>query len=132
MQFPVLSVGIGPRTHCMRPFYSVPTIDYLDVEFQNSIDTGIDYNMHFDLIDYAIRWCECENDNDCKILLQTISSEKDIFLGEFIKAILKINNISSEMEKISEYLGDIEFLDTLKQIPPLTLKYLATNQSLYI
>lgn len=57
---------------------------------------------------------------------------KEIFLGEFIKAILKINNITSEMEKIAENLGDIEFLSILKDVPILTLKYVATNQSLYV
>ena len=34
-------------------------------------------------------------------------SEKDIFLGEFVKAILKINNIVAEMELIAEYNGDM-------------------------
>jgi hypothetical protein len=65
-------------------------------------------------------------------LLQKISQEKEIFLGEFVKAILKINNISLEMEKIAEFLGDIEMLNKLKKIPELTLKYVATNQSLYV
>jgi superfamily II RNA helicase len=103
-----------------------------NIEIKNMIEPGIDYSMHFDLIDYIIKWCECENDVDCKIILQQISSEKDIFLGEFVKAILKINNITAEMEKIAELLGDIEFLSILKQVPQLTLKFVATTQSLYV
>lgn len=103
-----------------------------NIEIKNMIETGIDYNIHFDLIDFAIKWCDCENDVDCKRLLHEISIEKEIFLGEFIKAILKINNITAEMEKIAELLGDIEFLSILKQVPQLTLKYVATNQSLYV
>jgi superfamily II RNA helicase len=103
-----------------------------NIEIKNMIETGIDYNIHFDLIDYAIKWCDCENDVDCKRLLHEISIEKEIFLGEFIKAILKINNITAEIEKIAELLGDIEFLSILKQVPQLTLKYVATNQSLYV
>ena len=101
-------------------------------EIKNMIETGIDYRIQFDLIDYAIKWCECENENDCKKLLHEISLEKEIFLGEFIKAILKINNITSEMEKIAELFGDMEFLSILKRVPQLTLKYVATNQSLYV
>ena len=88
--------------------------------------------MHFDLINYAINWCECASDEDCKVLLQDMALEKEIFLGEFVKAILKINNIISEMEKIAELMGDMELLSTLKQVPLLTLKYVVTNQSLYI
>ena len=103
-----------------------------NIELKNMIETGIDYNIHFDLIDYVIKWCECENDVDCKRLLHQISIEKDIFLGEFVKAILKINNITSEMEKIAELLGDIEFLSILREVPQLTLKYVATTQSLYV
>ena len=103
-----------------------------NIELKNMIETGIDYNIHFDLIDYVIKWCECENDVDCKRLLHQISIEKEIFLGEFIKAILKINNITSEMEKIAELLGDMEFLSILREVPQLTLKYVATTQSLYV
>jgi superfamily II RNA helicase len=104
----------------------------LDLELKNQIDTGIDYSIHFDLIDYSIKWCEAENDVDCKRLLNEIGENKEIFLGEFIKAILKINNITSEMEKVAELLGDLEFLSVLKQVPQLTLKFVATNQSLYV
>jgi superfamily II RNA helicase len=104
----------------------------LDLELKNQIDTGIDYSIHFDLIDYSIKWCEAENDVDCKRLLNEIGENKEIFLGEFIKAILKINNITSEMEKVAELIGDLEFLSVLKQVPQLTLKFVATNQSLYV
>jgi superfamily II RNA helicase len=82
----------------------------LQIELDNNINTGFDYSMHFDLIDYVIKWCEYASDIECKALLQEIALEKDIFLGEFIKAILKINNITAEMEKVEEMIGDIEFL----------------------
>jgi superfamily II RNA helicase len=103
-----------------------------NIEFDNNIETGVEYAMQFDLVDYVMQWCECNNDAECKLLLQQISVDKDIFLGEFIKAIFKINNIASEMEMVAEQFGDMMFLSTLKQIPILTLKYVATNQSLYI
>ena len=129
--------AILPISDCINVQNCINEIDKMyqsqfDSELKNKIDTGIDYSLHFDLIDFTIKWCECENDIECKQLLNTISLEKDIFLGEFVKAILKINNITSEMEKIAEYLGDMEFLSILKQVPLLTLKYVATNQSLYV
>lgn len=103
-----------------------------NLELYRKIDTGFDYNIHFDLIDYVIEWCSCEDEIQCKQLIQKILWEKDIFLGEFVKSILKINNIAAEMEKIAEMLGDIEFLSIIRAIPKLTLKYVATNQSLYV
>ena len=61
-----------------------------------------------------------------------MNEEKGIFLGEFVKAILKINNIASEIEKIAEMVGNISLLSKLKEIPALTLKFVVTNQSLYV
>ena len=58
--------------------------------------------------------------------------EKEIFLGEFVKALLKITNIANEFEKIAEIIGNIDFLSKLKEIPNLLLKFVVTNQSLYI
>jgi len=106
--------------------------DFLKIEQEQQLNTGADYYMHFDLIDFAMKWCDCESVEDCKFLLQTLECEKAVFLGEFVKALLKINNIASEMEKIAEANGNITFLSKLREIPPLTLKYVATNQSLYV
>ena len=116
---------------CVVSLYDMYT-KQCDIEVKNRINTGFDYSMHFDLIDYTISWCDCDSDTECKLLLIQVSTEKDIFLGEFIKAILKINNITAEMEKVAEILGDMELLSILKEVPHLTLKYVATNQSLYV
>jgi antiviral helicase SKI2 len=107
-------------------------IEYQDKELKYNINAGVDYNIHYDLVNYVSEWCECNDINECKLLLQKLSVEKEIFLGEFVKALLKINNISSEMEKISELMGNIAFLSKLREIPNMTLKYVVTNQSLYV
>ena len=106
--------------------------EYQAKETKNNINTGTDYEIHFDLLDYVVKWCDCDCIEDCKFLLQSLENEKGIFLGEFVKALLKINNISSEMEKIAELTGNIQFLSKLKEIPTMTLKYVVTNQSLYV
>ena len=106
--------------------------EYQEKEIVNKINTGVDYTIHYDLLKYVDDWCGCENIEDCKILLQKLGSEKEVFLGEFVKALLKINNISAEMEKISEMTGNIAFLSKLREIPNMTLKYVVTNQSLYV
>jgi len=103
-----------------------------DIEQKRNINTGMDYTIHYDLLNYVEEWCIADNVEDCKLLLQKIGSEKEIFLGEFVKALLKINNISCEMEKIAEMTGNIAFLSKLKEIEKMTLKYVVTNQSLYV
>jgi hypothetical protein len=87
--------------------------------------------MIYDIQNAVIRWCEAEDEKDCKIIIQDLK-EKEVFLGDFVKALLKINNIASEMEKCCESIGNMELLEKVSQIPALTLKYVVTNQSLYI
>jgi superfamily II RNA helicase len=106
--------------------------NYQKKETELGINSGSDYNIHFDLLKYTSEWCEAQSVDECKLLLQRIGKEKEIFLGEFVKALLKINNISAEMEKIAELTGNIAFLSKLKEIPNMTLKYVVTNQSLYV
>jgi superfamily II RNA helicase len=105
---------------------------YKKKEAKYNINTGMDYNIQYDLINYVTDWCSCDNIEECKIILQKLGDEKELFLGEFVRALLKINNISSELEKIAEYTGNIAFLSKLKEIPHITLKYVVTNQSLYV
>jgi hypothetical protein len=106
--------------------------DYQKRETDYGINTGSDYNIHYDLLRYTDEWCDAQSVEQCKLVLQKICEEKEIFLGEFVKALLKINNISGEMEKIAEMTGNVAFLSKLKEIQNMTLKYVVTNQSLYV
>lgn len=105
---------------------------YYDMEVSNDLNTGMDYNIHFDLIDYIEDWCNATDEITCKNILINIKQNIQIFTGEFVKAILKINNIALEFEKICETLNNVQLLNKIRTIPNLTLKYIATNQSLYI
>ena len=106
--------------------------DYSIKETSLKINTGFDYNINYDLLNYVEKWCDCQDVESCKLVLQEMDEEKQIFLGEFVKALLKINNISGEMEKIAEMTGNVAFLSKLKEIQNMTLKYVVTNQSLYV
>jgi hypothetical protein len=105
---------------------------YQTFETYNQINTGVDYSIHYDLLNYAVEWSDCENIQDCKWILQRLEKEKGIYLGEFVKAILKINNIAAEMERIAETIGNIALLSRLREIPLITMKFVATNQSWYV
>ena len=105
---------------------------YDECQRKETFNTGIEYNIQYDMLNYVIDWCECETEVECKVVLQKMGEEKEIFLGEFVKALLKINNISLEMEKVAELTGNIAFLSKLREIPNMTLKYVVTNQSLYV
>ena len=106
--------------------------NYKDTEIERNMNSGLDYSICYELLNYVEKWCNTESIEDCKFILQELGANKEIFLGEFVKALLKINNISSEFEKIAEMTGNIAFLNKLREIPRMTLKYVVTNQSLYV
>jgi superfamily II RNA helicase len=101
-------------------------------ENSNGIKSDIDNEIHFDLINYMIDWTKCQNDVECKQVLQQLILEKNIFSGEFIKAVLKINNIVEELKNVCELIGLMDLYNKLNEIPGITLKYIVTNQSLYV
>lgn len=128
---------INPRTSSQAVLSAVLKLrenynKYYDIEALHKINTGADYNFHYQIIEEVRDWCLCETELECMQLINRIKSEHGIFLGEFIKAILKINNLSAELEKIAEADGNLELLQKTKSIPALTLKYVVTNMSLYI
>jgi len=106
--------------------------EYHQYEIQHNMFTGVDYTIHYDLMVCMNAWSECSTADECKQVVQHLEISKGIFLGEFVKAITKINNISAEMEMVAESIGNIALLSVLQEIPELTLKFVATNQSLYV
>ena len=106
--------------------------DFVDIEIKGRMNTGTDYSMQFDLIDYIILWADCSSEPECKLLLKQMSEDKGIFLGEFVKAILKVVAIVAEFASVAELINDLELLQCLKNVPLILLKFVATNQSLYV
>ena len=85
----------------------------------------------FDIINESIRWCQCENYSECYEIIEDLAY-KGIFLGEFSKAMLKVNNIANELLKVAKSIDNVELEHKLSQIPSLTLKFVICNQSLYL
>lgn len=97
------------------------------------INTGENCDVHFNLISGMIDWCYADNELACRGIISTIVSEDNqLFLGDFVKAILKINNCATELEKIAEMTNNVPLLEKISQLQSMTLKYVANNQSLYI
>jgi superfamily II RNA helicase len=84
----------------------------------------------YDLVGVMGAWCACSTEQECKFFLQ--SSLFDISLGDFTKAVLKIVVIVKELKAVAELTGNLTFLTALNEVEPLVLKYVATNQSLYV
>jgi superfamily II RNA helicase len=89
-----------------------------------------DLKLQYDLMNYTMSWCDCETEEDCKLVLQKMESE-GIFLGDFVKAVLKIVNIAREAEKVA-LMFDLVIMEAVSFVPNVMLKYMVNNQSLYI
>jgi len=97
----------------------------------------------YDIVDYVVAWCECEDEADCCEVIRRLDAEKGVSVGDFSKALLKISTLSRELMAMCESVGEImsedgcemsftRFAYELSLIDGLVLKYIATNQSLYL
>jgi superfamily II RNA helicase len=105
-----------------------------DLERKYNLDTGIHYDdlLNYDIMDEIQEWANCETEEQCKYFIQTRLSEKEISVGDFTKAVLKIATINNEFMTMAENIGETELLYKLSKISPMILKYVTTSQSLYV
>jgi superfamily II RNA helicase len=110
---------------------------YATIETTARISSGIHYDapLVYDIIDDAMAWCDCSTEEECKMFINTNLNNKGIAIGDFTKAMMKVATIAREMqtiEEIEECKHQIQFIHKLSQIEDMVLKYIATNQSLYV
>ena len=51
--------------------------DYLGLECKYQLNTGADYTINYDIVNYVVQWCHCETEAECKFVIQLIKEEKD-------------------------------------------------------
>ena len=105
---------------------------YHDIELKYTLNTGLEYEIHYDLLPCIEEWIESSDEQSCAKVLRSLEMDKKIFVGEFVKALLKIHTVGLELEKIAEETNHIDLLVKLREIPNLLLKYVVNTQSLYI
>jgi len=93
-------------------------------------DSGLE-GFCYELVDFMYDWCECKDEMDCKAVIAQIEMF-GVSIGDFNKAILKISTLAREVMGMCETTGKIELMHKLSKIDGLILKYVATNQSLYL
>lgn len=89
------------------------------------------YQYQYNIYDAIYEWCGAKTETETRAILAELE-KYGIFAGEFVKAILKIQNIVRELTEASELIEDLDLKETLSKIPELLLKFIATNQSLYV
>jgi superfamily II RNA helicase len=100
----------------------------------NMPDSGLDRHC-YDIVDYVAAWCECEDEGQCRNIIRRLEEEAGVSVGDFSKALLKISTVSRELMAMCDAVKDdsmVEFAHRLSKVDGLVLKYIATNQSLYL
>lgn len=93
--------------------------------------TNDDYELCYDVYDLVNEWCYVENECDAKLVIQKCHN-RDIFIGEFVKCLLKIVNITNELNSVAIKTCNVKLEFITSQVEEKLLKYVATNQSLYV
>ena len=118
---------------CMINIANIKTYinKYLDVEMFVCSSVPKNYEFHYDICELIFKWCNAEKEEDTNKIFQELDYW-GIFLGDFVKAVLKINNIVNELEKVAEVMENVKLLAKLQSIHTLTLKSVISNNSLYL
>ena len=118
----------------IKPFiYQVEEIHNSFIDLLNKRKLFLAREETFDtsFIKYIYKWYQSENTGECLTVLQDYLSENDHFVGQFVKKVLKIVNISRESQKMCETKGNLSLLSKIKEIEEKLLKSIVTTQSLY-
>ena len=99
------------------------------------ITTGYDYTQfQGELLYWVLEWCDdpCSTKEGCKICLERMKADKEIYTGEFVKSILKIQMLVQEFAVAAERAGRIDCVAMTTNVSRLIMKFVVTNQSLYV
>lgn len=108
------------------------SLDYwYDIETKHQTSFAQEYNIQYDMCEFMFKWCLAENEEQCIQIYNEVKGF-NIYIGEFVKAILKIKNICKELEQACQIKENVSLLNRLSKVPELILKSIATNQSLYL
>ena len=104
---------------------------YYDIETKFQTNFTDSYDIHYDMCEFMYKWCFAENEAQCRVIYEE-AKKYNIYMGEFVKAILKIVNICNELEKAAIVQENMKLTHTLSLVRDKVLKSVATNQSLYV
>lgn len=103
----------------------IEIIDIFNVIEQNIHYYNNDWTIYYNFIDIAYCWANNGTYFD-------VCKKGYIYEGNFVRNMLKINNIVDNLMKICHIYNDVSILHILEQINPLIIKDIVLNVSLYV
>lgn len=106
---------------------------YKDYELKHEIYINNDTKLQYDLMELMKNWYENVNNNtDALFFFDKLKNEYDIFIGDFIKACLKIVNMINEIKIICQNDNNYNLLEKIETIQKQIQKNIVSNSSLYL
>jgi superfamily II RNA helicase len=106
---------------------------YEDQETKCGLSSMNQYDLQYVMYDYIGKWMDnCNDEQSCLQFIREFKMQTNLFIGDFVKCCLKLIHISNEMTSICEYVNDLELLDKIKDGKHKIMKFIMTNQSLYL
>lgn len=103
---------------------------YQDQETKYELSSMNQYDLQYVMYDYIHRWMDCKDEPSCLQFIRAFKSE--FFLGDFVKCCLKLIHMSNEISSLCEYVNDLELLEKIKDGKHKIMKFIMSNQSLYL
>jgi len=106
---------------------------YQDQELKCGLSSMNQYELQYVMYDYIHKWMEnCNDEKSCLQFISDFKTQTNLFVGDFVKCCLKLIHISNEITSICEFVNDYECLDKIKEGKQKLLKFIMTNESLYL
>jgi|SaaInlStandDraft_3_1057020.scaffolds.fasta_scaffold07660_2 superfamily II RNA helicase len=83
------------------------------------------WNINYNFVEIALAWVNGTSKEE-------IFESEEIFEGNFIKNLLKINNMCHDIACLCKIIGKIDLLPTLEKIEPLIIRDIVSSASLYL
>jgi antiviral helicase SKI2 len=84
------------------------------------------WNLSYDFVDNAYNWAKK------KSLKEVLQSTEIMYLGNFIRNMIRINNIATNLIELFEINGNIEIIPKLQEIDGLIMRDFVSVNSLYL
>ena len=120
-----------PQGPCGDMVASLRTIidEYCDAENARGAHVAWERGTHTCIMDEVSRWCDASDEGECRAVTSSLA-DRGVFLGEFIKGMLKIDSVACELAQLPGLPASLQH--KLTAIHGLVQKHVVTNQSLYV
>ena len=109
------------------------TNTYIDAEYAVEMSITPEDSIQYDLMYHIREWYNNVHDiPSSKMFFDKIKQENTFFVGDFMKASMKIVNIINEIKIVCENMGNYAVMEKLNIIQNNIQKNIVSNKSLYV